>query len=180
LKYLGVHHITYRMSFSVQLISVSIDCVYTCLNVPSWLVAVSLFCAMRSTSIDCDDCWMSESEKKIQFNHLMIYCNPSDSGNNYWIPHKVLFIVHSKEKILFNKQLRIAQNNWHSAVITIYRGILPENPNTLTERKTIWPKKKYIILQWKHFPDIFQCWIHRLVCFGKVYLKVQCHIMRKW
>jgi hypothetical protein len=25
--------------------------------------------------------------------------------------HKVLFIVHSKEKILFNKQLRIAQNN---------------------------------------------------------------------
>ena len=41
----------------------------------------------------------------------MIYCNPSDSGNNYWIPHKLLFIVHSKEKILFNKQLRIAQNN---------------------------------------------------------------------
>jgi hypothetical protein len=27
------------------------------------------------------------------------------------LPHKVLFIVHSKEKILFNKQLRIAQNN---------------------------------------------------------------------
>ena len=55
---------------------------------------------------------MSESEeKKLQFNHLMIYCNPSDSGNNYLIPHKVLFIVHSKEKILFNKQLRIAQNN---------------------------------------------------------------------
>ena len=59
---------------------------------------------------------------------------------------------------------------WHSAVITIYRGIFPENPNTLTERKTIWPKKKYLILQWKHCPDIFQCWIHRLVCFGKVYL----------
>jgi hypothetical protein len=61
---------------------------------------------------------------------------------------------------------------WHSAVIAIYRGtcIFPENPNTLTERKTIWPKKKYLILQWKHCPDIFQCWIHRLVCFGKVYL----------
>ena len=26
--YLGVHHITYRMSFSVQLISVSIDCLH--------------------------------------------------------------------------------------------------------------------------------------------------------
>jgi hypothetical protein len=35
----------------------------------------------------------------------------------------------------------------HSAVITIYRGIFTENPNTLTERKTIWPKKKYLILQ---------------------------------
>jgi hypothetical protein len=34
---------------------------------------------------------MSESEKKKPtiLNHLMIYCNPSDSGNNYWIPHKV-------------------------------------------------------------------------------------------
>jgi hypothetical protein len=68
---------------------------------------------------------------------------------------------------------------WHSAVITIYRGIFPKNPNTLTERKTIWPKKKYLILQWKHCTDIFQRWIHRLVCFGKVYLKVQCHIIRK-
>ena len=35
----------------------------------------------------------------------------SITSNNYWIPHKVLFIVHSKEKIHFNKQLRIAQNN---------------------------------------------------------------------
>jgi hypothetical protein len=32
-------------------------------------------------------------------------------------------------------------------------------------------------LQWKHCPDIFQRWIHRLVCFGKVYHKVQCHII---
>jgi hypothetical protein len=46
-----------------------------------------------NTSIDCDECWMSESGKKhTVLNHLMIYCNPSDSGNNYWIPHKVLFI----------------------------------------------------------------------------------------
>jgi hypothetical protein len=35
----------------------------------------------------------------------------SITSNNYWIPHKVLLIVHSKEKILFNKQLCIAQNN---------------------------------------------------------------------
>jgi hypothetical protein len=69
---------------------------------------------------------------------------------------------------------------WHSTVITIYTGIFPENPNTLTERKTIWPKKKYLILQWKHCADIFQRWIHRLVCFGRVYLKVQCYIIRKW
>jgi len=52
---------------------------------------------------------MSESERKTNtiLNHLL----ESISSNNYWIPHKVLFIVHSKEKILFNKQLRIAQNN---------------------------------------------------------------------
>ena len=41
--------------------------------------------------------------KKI-LNHLL----QSVSSNNYWIPHKVIFIVHRKEKIIFNKELRMA------------------------------------------------------------------------
>jgi hypothetical protein len=48
--------------------------------------------------------------------------------------------------------------------------VFSQKTQILWQRKTIWPKKKYLILQWKHCPDIFQCWIHRLVCFGKVYL----------
>jgi hypothetical protein len=35
---------------------------------------------------------------------------------------------------------------WHSAVIAIYRGIFPGNSNTLTERKTILPKKKVLFI----------------------------------
>ena len=56
---------------------------------------------------------MTAECQNLKKNNTLILNNllQSITSNNYGIPHKVLFIVHSKEKILFNKQLRIAQNN---------------------------------------------------------------------
>ena len=162
---MGVQHITYRMTFGVQLISVSIDWVPLCLHLP------------QCSELTCCCLIILGYAKLFIKKNLFLTCMYYKE-NFMWNSIIVTTVrwIAINDLLLYFFFFRF----WHSAVITIYRGIFPENPNTLTERKTIWPKKKYLILQWKHCPDIFQCWIHRLVCFGKVYLKVQCHIIRKW
>jgi hypothetical protein len=78
----------------IECLSVSIDSnVYTCLNVPSWLVAVSLFSAMRSCLLKRIFCYMYMYCKEncmwnsifvtivkwIAINDLILYFFSSDS-----------------------------------------------------------------------------------------------------